>query len=142
VSEWIVGDSLPVLVLDEVRESDIFLTALLLRDPNPIHWDLGAVRAAGLGDRYVNQGGATMAIVMNMLQRWAHGDRSALRRVSCRFRGNVFAGDRIEVSGIITAIHPAGDTADDVVDIEVDVAVEAGGRPRVLVGTATVRIPA
>jgi acyl dehydratase len=133
-----VGDALPVLVLDEVRESDIFLTALLLRDPNPIHWDLDAVRAAGLGDRYVNQGGATMAIVMNMLQRWAGGDRSALRRVSCRFRGNVFAGDRLEVTGTVTAVHPAEDGA----DVDVDVEVAASGRPRVLVGTATVRLPA
>jgi acyl dehydratase len=133
-----VGGSLPVLVLDEVRESDIFLTALLLRDPNPIHWDLDAVRAAGLGDRYVNQGGATMAIVMNMLQRWADGDRAAIRRVSCRFRGNVFAGDRLEVSGVVTGVTAEGGHAD--VDVEVEVA--AGGRPRVLVGTATVRLPA
>jgi acyl dehydratase len=133
-----VGDALPVLVLDEVRQSDIFLTALLLRDPNPIHWDLDAVRAAGLGDRYVNQGGATMAIVMNMLQRWAGGDRAALRRVSCRFRGNVFAGDRLQVTGTVTAVHLTKDGA----DVDVDVEVAASGRPRVLVGTATVHRPA
>lgn len=132
-----VGDVLPVLVHDEVRKDDIFLTALILRDPNPIHWSLDAVKAAGLGDHYVNQGGATMAIVMNMLQRWAAGDRAAVRRVSCRFRGNVFAGDRLEVTGVVTSVKRDGDR----VDVEVDVEVAASGRTRVLVGTATVRLP-
>jgi acyl dehydratase len=134
-----VGDVLPPLVLDEVQDHDIFLTALILRDPNPIHWNLEAVRAAGLGDRYVNQGGATMAFVMNLLQRWADGDRAALRRVSCRFRGNVFAGDTLEVTGVVTSVEPA---AEDRVDVGVDVEVAASGRPRVVVGTATVRLPA
>jgi acyl dehydratase len=58
--------------------------------------------------------------------------------VSCRFRGNVFAGDRLEVTGTVTAVHPAEDGA----DVDVDVEVAASGRPRVLVGTATVRLPA
>lgn len=134
-----VGDVLPALVLDEVRDDDIFLTALILRDPNPIHWNLEAVRATGLGDRYVNQGGATMAFVMNLLQRWAGGDRAALRRVSCRFRGNVFAGDSLEATGVVTSVEPAGE---DRIDVGVDVEVAASGRPRMVVGTATVRLPA
>lgn len=138
MTTWTVGSNLPVFVLEEVHESDIFLTALILRDPNPIHWDLGAVRAAGLGDRYVNQGGASMAIVMNALQCWADGDRAATSQVSCRFRGNVFAGDRLVVTGTVTAVNAA--EVRDEVDVEIDIEVAASGRPRVVVGAATVRV--
>lgn len=100
-----VGDELPSLAVPCVRAEDITTMALLLRDPNPIHFDLHAVAAAGLGDRVINQGGATIAYVFNFLAQWA-GSYSAVRRLDCSFRGNVAAGDDVEVGGRVTEIEP------------------------------------
>jgi acyl dehydratase len=128
-----VGEALPGLRVDSVDADHIKIMALILRDPNPIHFDLDAVAAAGLGDREVNQGGATMAYVINMLAGWA-GSRDAVRSISCRFLANVFAGDAVETGGTVTAVHPGG-----VVDCEVW-ADRADGT-RALTGQATVTLP-
>lgn len=130
------GAPLPALLVKDVRAEDITAVALILRDPNPIHFDLDAVARAGLGDRPVNQGGSTMAYVMNMLIEWA-GSRSAIRRISCTFRGNVFAGDDVEVGGTVTAAH---DTEAGVL-AECEVWADVVGGSRAIVGTATVLLP-
>ncbi|MFE6509473.1 MaoC family dehydratase [Nocardioides sp. NPDC057767] len=130
------GSPLPGLLVENVRAEDITTVALILRDPNPIHFDLDAVARAGLGDRPVNQGGSTMAYVMNMLIAWA-GSRSAIRRISCTFRSNVFAGDDVEVGGTVTEAH---DT-DSGVLVECDVWADVVGGPRAIAGTATVLLP-
>ena len=41
--------------------------AVALADPNPIHLDPEAVKAAGLGDRVINQGPAGLGYLLNML---------------------------------------------------------------------------
>lgn len=128
-----VGEELPVLVVTAVREEDIRMVALILRDPNPIHFDLEAVAKAGLGDRAINQGGSTMAYVMNALMSWA-GSREALRRIDCSFRGNVAAGDDVVIGGRVTAVEQASEG--QLVDLDVWADV-AGGR-RAITGTARV----
>jgi acyl dehydratase len=117
-----VGLRLPDLVVDDVRPEDIKLVALILRDPNPIHFDTDAVARAGLGEVPINQGGSTMAYVMNLLVGWT-GTRASIRSVNCRFRGNVAAGDDVVVGGVVTTVEarPAGvlvgcDVWADVVD--------------------------
>jgi acyl dehydratase len=131
--EVTVGMSLPSRVVHDVRTDDIKLVALLLRDPNPIHFDVSAVARAGLGDRPVNQGGTTMAYVMNMLIALA-GSRTAIRSITCSFRGNVFAGDDVELGGVVTAVEPAAEGSLVTCDVWADV---VRGR-RAVVGTATV----
>ena len=130
-----VGTELSPLRVDAVRRDDIKLMALILRDPNPIHFDLDAVAEAGLGDRAVNQGGATMAYVMNLLTGWA-GSRAAIQRIRCEFRGYVFAGDDVEVGGRVTSTRAtdAGTVA------EVDVWADVIGGRRAVLGSATVLI--
>lgn len=128
-----VGDELPARLVPAVREEDIRMMALILRDPNPIHFDLEAVAAAGLGDRAINQGGATMAYVMNLLTEWA-GSRQALRSIECSFRGNVAAGDDVTVGGCVTAVERAPDGA----LVEVEVWADVVGGRRAIAGTATV----
>lgn len=130
-----VGDPVPPLRVGSVDADKIRIMALVLRDPNPIHFDLDAVRAAGLGDREVNQGGATMGYVVNMLLAWA-GSRAAVRRVDCRFAANVFAGDPVDVGGTVTGVR-AGE-GEHLVDCEVW--AETHGS-RVVGGTATVAFP-
>lgn len=134
VREMRVGTRLPERRITAVSPDHIKIVALVLRDSNPIHFDLDAVARAGLGDREVNQGGATMAYVLDLLTEWA-GARGALRRIDCSFRVNVFAGDDVLVGGEVTAVTPDG--ADLLVDCDVWAAVD--GR-RAIVGSATLAL--
>lgn len=95
------GDALPDWPLPAVDGQRMKMLALLLDDPNPIHWDADAVRALGLGDRPVNQGPANLAYVMNMLHAALPTHR--LVRLETRFLANVHAGDRVVAGGRVTA---------------------------------------
>lgn len=130
-----VGTKLPERRITAVDADHIKQVALILRDSNPIHFDLDAVAQAGLGSREVNQGGSTMAYVLDLLTGWA-GKREALRTVSCSFRSNVFAGDDVVVGGEVTAIT---NDAEGLL-VECTVWAEADGR-RAIEGTATLAVP-
>lgn len=126
-----VGSVIPQFRVDEVSGEHIRQIALILRDPNPIHFDLDAVARAGMGDREINQGGTTMAYVVDMLAAWT-GSATNVTRIKCRFRGNVRAGDTVLAGGEITALN--GDLA------ECSVWADLADGTRVIDGTATVRI--
>ncbi|GAA3238290.1 hypothetical protein GCM10017691_38220 [Pseudonocardia petroleophila] len=128
-----VGDAVPPLRVESVSADRIKIMALVLRDPNPIHFDLDAVRAAGLGDREVNQGGVTMAYVIDMLVAWT-GSRASVRTIDCRFSANVFAGDTVDVGGTVTAVREEHGV--HLVDCEVW--ADSGQGVRAVGGTATV----
>ncbi len=100
---YAVGHELPPLVIEAVDAEKMKLMAAILRDPNPIHFDAEQVKALGLGDRVVNQGPSNMSYLLNMVTQWS-GGVPTLRSVAMRFLGNVFAGDRLECSGRVTAI--------------------------------------
>lgn len=131
-----VGSQIPPFVVREVSAEHIRMLALLLHDPNPIHFDVAAVTAAGLGDREVNQGGATMAYLYDMLIRWT-GSRGSIRRMQCRFQANVFAGDTVSAGGVVTAVRdqPAAR------EVDCDVWVDIENGPRAVSGSATVVLP-
>lgn len=130
-----VGARLPEWRVSAVSTEKMKTTAALLADPNPIHWDVEVVRALGMGDRPINQGPLNMAYVLNMLAAWS-GGHDRLRRFRVRFRGNVFAGDRLRAGGVVTAVREeAGITVADC-----DVALDVVGGGTVLSGTATVAI--
>lgn len=139
------GDSLPELVVDPVDAEKMKTMAALLRDPNPIHWDVASVQALGMGDRPVNQGPNNMAYLVNLLAGYAGGfDR--IRRLQVRFLANVFAGDRLVGGGRVTHIEPASDDQTGAVDITVhcDVWLRRNGDEgdTVMTGTATVMMRA
>lgn len=131
-----VGDAVPPLRVDAVSADKIKIMALVLRDPNPIHFDLDLVRAAGLGEREVNQGGVTMAYIIDMLIAWA-GSRAAVRAIDCRFSANVFAGDPVDVGGTVTAVREE----QGVHLVDCDVWADSGDGVRAVGGTATVALP-
>lgn len=132
----VVGDRLPEWRVPAVSAEKMKTTAALLADPNPIHWDTGAVRALGLGDRPINQGPLNMAYVMNMLAAFT-GSHRRLRRFRVRFRGNVHAGDHLCAGGTVTALRTENGVR--LADCDVELAVVGG--PVVLAGSATVALP-
>jgi acyl dehydratase len=125
-----VGHELPPLVIDAVDAEKMKIMAAILRDPNPIHLDPASVTALGLGDRVVNQGPSNMSYLLNMVTRWS-GGVPTLRSVAVRFLGNVFAGDRVECVGRVTAIDREAGL------VTVEVAASVGDRP-VLQGSVVV----
>lgn len=128
-----VGTEITPFVVDEVSTEKMKTMALLLRDPNPIHWNAEAVKAAGLGDRVINQGPTNKAFVINAILTWL-GDPARLRSITVRFRGNVLGGERVEAGGVVTAIREQdGERLADC-----DVWLRNGDGADVIVGTATV----
>jgi acyl dehydratase len=101
-----VGQALPALVIEAVDAEKMKIMAALLRDPNPIHYDSAQVKALGLGDRVINQGPINMSYLLNMVTQWS-GGVPTLRSAAVRFLGNVFAGDRVECTGTVTAVDDA-----------------------------------
>ncbi|MEE8601446.1 MaoC family dehydratase [Euzebya tangerina] len=136
-----VGDEIPPFVVASVSAEKMKTMAAIIRDPNPIHFDVEVTRALGLGDRVVNQGPSNMAYIVNALIAWA-GSAAAVRNLRCRFNGNVFAGDRVEASGTVTAVEPGLDEAGrQVTMISCDVWLDRDG-DLVVTGTARVVVPA
>lgn len=130
-----VGDALPERVTEAVSREKMKTMAALLADPNPIHFDVDAVRALGMGDRPVNQGPSNLGYVVSMLAAWAGGPQH-VRRFRVRFLGNVLGDDRVVARGTVTALRDEGGRR--LADCDVELAVD-GTRP-VLTGTATVDV--
>ena len=130
------GYTIPSFVIDPVNREHILQVALILDDPNPIHFDLGAVAAAGMGDREINQGGSTMAYIIDMITAWT-GTRSALQRIKCRFRDNVRAGDTVTAGGTVLEVMGGGSTRQALCDVWVD----RQDGTRVIDGTVIVALP-
>ncbi|MHC1559142.1 MaoC family dehydratase [Actinomycetospora sp. C-140] len=129
-----VGTELPVWRLDEVDAARMKVLALLLADPNPLHFDPAAVRAVGLGDRPVNQGPSSMAMLANAVR--AAYPAGRLLRLQVTLRGAVAAGDEAVVRGVVTGheLTDAGET------VRCDLTLESGSRT-VLHGRADVLLP-
>jgi acyl dehydratase len=85
-----------------VREEEMKLLALLLRDPNPVHIDADAAAALGFGRACVNQGPANLAYALGYLT--ARHPDAALVAFDARFRAAVVAGD------VVTPVVGAGGT--------------------------------
>jgi acyl dehydratase len=130
--ELAVGDEIDGPVVT-VEQQPMTIFTLLMRDPNPLHFDPEAVAAASLGDRTVNQGTINMAYILNpLLEQVATPER--IRRFRCRFLGNVFAGDRVQAHARVTEV--AGSL------LTLDVRLDRVDGDSVLAGTATVELGA
>ena len=127
-----VGDELPSMVIESVDAEKMKTMAALLGDSNPIHWDVDTVRELGMGDQPVNQGPNNLGYVMNMLGDWA-GGAERIQKIRVRFLDNVFAGDRLEAGGTVTAVGDDG-------TVECDVWLARDGTHPVLAGTATLEL--
>jgi 3-hydroxybutyryl-CoA dehydratase len=93
--------------------------AALIDDPTPIHFDVRATKAYGLGDRVVNQGPVTMSYLLNVLLLVPD---VTIERCSVRLVGNVLDGDRVVCEGTVTAVDDDG-------RVRVDLRAHVAGRP-------------
>ncbi len=110
ISDVSVGSEFPYYDIGIVDAEKMKTMAILIQDPNPIHWDVEAVRRLGLGDKPINQGPSNMAYVVNALVSWVGGIEK-FRNLKVRFLGNVYAGDRLTVVGSVADIDEVkGDT--------------------------------
>lgn len=127
-----VGQQLEPFVIASVDAERMKTMAAILQDPNPIHFDTASTRALGMGDRPVNQGPTNLTWLLESVRRFA-GGADRLVSIQIRFLGNVFGGERYEVTGTVTSVDEAAGVA------EIEVSATSDGRPA-LGGTARVRI--
>jgi len=109
------------------------LMAAILRDPNPIHFQPSTAGSEETSLR-INQGPLNVGYVANMLTSWAGPD--SIKRLRVRFVANVFEGDDVEASGVVTAISEDPDGA----LAECDVQLVRSNGDLVLTGTAIIVI--
>jgi acyl dehydratase len=129
--EFRVGQRVDPFVIESVDPGRIKTVAAILQDPTPVHLDPAVTRARGIGDSLSTQGALNMTWFVEAAVRFAGGvDRLVSFKV--RFLDNVFAGERFECTGTITALDA------DAAQGELELAATANGRP-VLGGTAVIR---
>ena len=97
-----VGDELSVRHVTVNREG-MKPMAVMLRDPNPIHWDVEVLCELGLDERPVNQGPTNLAYVWDALTAWT-GDAAAIKNVDVRFVSNALADEDLSAGGRVEAI--------------------------------------
>jgi 3-hydroxybutyryl-CoA dehydratase len=126
------GTPLGPWVVESVDPERMKELAVLLADPNRIHLDPEAVRAAGLGDRVINQGPANCGYVMNMLRE--QFPDAVIRDFKVRFLANVRGGDRVIAAGRVEAVDDDGATQ----TLSCSVWLDVDGGARALEGAATI----
>lgn len=124
------GRELEPFVVQAVDAGRMKTMAVLLRDPNPIHWDERALGRLGMDPRPVNQGPISASYLMELAIR-AAGSRLRCRTCDVRFLANVLAGQHVICTGRVMAVNRRANTAD------LELAATADGVP-VLSGSATV----
>ncbi|GIU93457.1 MAG: hypothetical protein KatS3mg011_2363 [Acidimicrobiia bacterium] len=98
------GTEIPPWHVAAVPAEKMKVMALILSDPNPIHWDVEAVRRLGLGESPINQGPTNQAYVINALLAWL-GDPTRLRSLQVRFQANVYAGEAVTAGGRVEQVR-------------------------------------
>jgi acyl dehydratase len=126
---------LPSWRLDAVDPARMKILALLLADPNPLHFDPDAVIRLGVADRLVNQGPSNMAMLMNMLMEAMPAAR--IKHFRVRLLGSVLAGDVVEATGRVVSRQPEGES----VRVRCELTLTVAGRGDVLAGEATLLVP-
>ena len=98
----VVGESLPPL-RRQVLQSTIDDYAKASGDFNPIHVDPDFAQSGPFG-RTIAHGLMTLSFVAQMLNDWTNGAFDVGGEIDVAFVGPVFAGDMVEVSGLVEEI--------------------------------------
>jgi acyl dehydratase len=126
-----IGQPLAPLLI-RVETGPMKTMAVLLRDPNPIHWDVKTVQRLGLGDRAINQGPINVGY-LSRLAGEAAGGVERVQRITIRFLGNVYAGNEVLCTGRVVGVEPTAGVA------HLDLKADVDGRA-VLTAKATVSL--
>ena len=81
--------------VDQVEGARMKTLALILADPNPIHFDPDAASRLGTGGRLVNQGPGSIGLIYNLFNAELPAQR--VRRLDVRLLGNVLEHDQVTV---------------------------------------------
>lgn len=85
--------------------SSMKVIAALLRDPNPIHFDRAAARAAGRGDRLVGQGPVSAALLYEaVLDHWPG---AVVTSASLRYVANAVEDESLAAHVTVTSVEVA-----------------------------------
>ena len=139
ISDLSVGSTFPDYDVGIVDSEKMKTMAVLIQDPNPIHWDVESVKKLGLGSKPINQGPNNMAYVVNALVSWVGGIEK-FRNLKIRFLDNVYAGDRLTVMGSITAIDEVEGETLATCDVQL-LRGNVGNGDVVMAGQASVVLP-
>jgi len=125
-----VGEELPDLVV-EVTATLVVAGAIASRDYQDVHHDMGLARQRGMAGIFMNIV-TTNGFVGRFVTDWA-GPDATVRRIGIRLGAPNFPGDRMRMSGRVTAVHDG------------EVEVQVVGRNRLgdhVTGTVAVALPA
>lgn len=130
-----VGDTLKPFCMGPIDPQSMVVWSEILKDPNPIHLDVEAVKAMGLGNKRINQGPANLAYLINgVLQSYPEAE---IEKVSNRFAGNVLEDDMIKVTGTVTDVEPLPDAS----RVTFDMVLEVDSRGPAVIGTIVALLP-
>lgn len=130
-----VGDALQPFRIGPVDPQSMVIWAEILRDPNPIHLDVEAVRAMGLGNRRINQGPANLAYLINGV--FQTFPCAKMEQITNRFVGNVVEDDLLVVSGAVTQVE----TVAEGVRVTCDMTLAVDGRGPAIAGSVRFLLP-
>lgn len=130
MSGLVAGAALEPLVIDRVETGPMKVFALLMQDPNPIHWDRAALAALGLGPRVVNQGPINVSWLAELAAR-AAGGHANVRRLTARFVGQVLEGDTVRCTGTVASV--------DATTATLELVAAVNGEPRVTATAVVLR---
>jgi 3-hydroxybutyryl-CoA dehydratase len=130
-----VGEALPEWTLDEVDAEKMKVLALLLADPNPLHFDPAVAPRLGIAERPVNQGPSTIAMLANLVR--AAYPQGRLVRLQVQLRGSVVAGQSVRANGRVVRRDVQDESSER---LRCELTLEAEGRT-VLKGEAEVVVP-
>jgi acyl dehydratase len=129
-----VGDALPDLVKEPIRQIQLTRYAGASGDFNPIHQDDEFAKAAGMGGVF-GHGMLTMGFVAQSVTDWAGAGR--VRKIGVRFQGLVRLKDVITCKGRVLSKSSKDGT--HLVDVELWAENQKG--EKVVTGKATVSLP-
>jgi hypothetical protein len=99
-----VGDNLPELIVD-LTTTAIVATAIASRDYQDVHHDYHMARKRGTPDIFMNIL-TTNGFVGRFITDWA-GPEAILKQVAIKLGAPNFAGDKMKMTGSVTAKHDA-----------------------------------
>jgi peroxisomal enoyl-CoA hydratase 2 len=131
-----VGAEAPPLVVENISRTHFVRYAGASGDFNPMHHD--DTVATSIGNPSVfGHGMLTAGLMARVLKDWFGPD--ALRRFQVRFSKQVWPGETLTCTAVVTGLHDAEESGVGLVDVDCQV-VNQDGEAK-LTGTATAAVP-